>query len=209
MQLKQKITSELFEKDEDYDEDMSEAEKINGRSIVYMLIFYGVAILILFAMTFHFIDVHNIIVMGNISLDAVITANESLPYENLIYALILYCLGMFGIEGTRSIVLSMDLKSVGDKAKNMPKYKRVRLLQMLLTFIILSITGMIFQINSTEAVKANYHLDSLFAGIGVFLTLLAYSDFAPKLSHQIGELMKHHKEEQEECEDEEDKKEDE
>lgn len=182
--------------------------KLNAASIKYMFVFYMVALLVISSMLFQYYSV-NILVdnasiefdLGDaveitISTEKIIEINDSVPYDILIYALIVYCLGMFGIEGTRSVIASMELSNIGEKAKNMPKYKRDRLFQMLVTFILLSVIGMVFKITTIDIDKVNFHLDALFSGVAVFLALLAYSDFAPKLGSEIS---KYKKEKSEEC----------
>jgi len=181
---------------------------LNAASIKYMFVFYMVALLVISSMTFQYYSVNILIdnasiefdlgdaVQITISTEKIIEINDSVPYDILIYAPIMYCLGMFGIEGTRSVIASMELSNIGEKAKNMPKYKRDRLFQMLVTFILLSVIGMGFKITTIDIDKVDFHLDALFSGVAVFLALLAYSDFAPKLGSEIS---KYKKEKSEEC----------
>jgi len=131
------------------------------------------------------------------STEKVLNIVSSIPYDNLIIALVLYALGMFGIEGTRSIISSMDLKGVSEKAKNMPKYKRNRLIQMLFTFMFLAIVSMAFQMRCVNISKVDFHSGHIYAGIGVFMTLLSYADFAPKLSKEVTRFIYNRKKEEE------------
>lgn len=177
--------------------------KVSAKSCLYMIIYYAVYALIIASMILHFIAIQNLIgefPVGKVPYDTIISLNEALPYENLIYALMLYCLGLFGIEGTRSLIMSLDLNDIGKQSKNMPAYKRRRLLQMLITFILASILGLIFQVKCTECVKATFHLDSFYIGIAIFLSLLAYSDFSPKLGKNISvHIANKRKREEESC----------
>jgi hypothetical protein len=123
--------------------------------------------------------------------ETIININDAIPYGNLIISLILYCLGTFGFEGTRSIIMSFDLTKISEKAKNMPRYKRNRLIQMLITFILITILAMIFQMICINhgITKADFQLSYLTSGIGTFMGLLAYTDFGPKLSKQVGRFV--------------------
>ena len=73
----------------------------------------------------------------------------------------------------------------------MPKYKRNRLIQMLITFILITILAMIFQMICINhgITKADFQLSYLTSGIGIFMGLLAYTDFGPKLSKQVGRFV--------------------
>ena len=118
-----------------------------------------VSLLVIGSMIFHFISLKSYFmttipeINGNVVVNQVTVSseligsiNEGIPYENLIIALILYCLGMFGFEGTRSVIMSFDLSKMSEKAKNMPKYKRNRIIQNLITFILITVLAIIFQI---------------------------------------------------------------
>lgn len=170
--------------------------QLNAHSPVYMILFYLVAIITLCSMVFHYISLRYLFTDDfNVTLETIANVNYAIPYENLILAMIIYCLGTFGIEGTRSIILSFDLSQVKEHAKNMPRYKRNRLIQMLFSFIILTLLAMYFQMKCIQhkVTNADFHLNYLTAGIGIFMALLAYADFAPKLGKSIGDLMSHAK----------------
>ncbi len=173
------------------------SNEVNGGSILYMLIFYMISVLILFAMIFEFVALNNIepdAVTGFPSAEKVISITNAIPYEDLIYALILYSLGMFGIEATRSLIVSLEIKGIEQKAKNMPRYKRNRLIQMLFTFVILTVISMIFQMSTVNLVKADFHIRPLYSGITVYLLLLSYADFGPKLAREFSILNEKKKE---------------
>lgn len=167
---------------------------VNGDSIIYMLIFYLVTLLVIGSMIFQFISLRNIWIsdkLDSVTMELIDTINTAIPYDNLILALIIYCLSMFGLEGTRAVIKSFNVVDISKKAKNMPAYKRNRLIQILITFALLTIGAMILQmicINHGIA-KADFQLSLLTSGIGVFMSLLAYSDIGPKVSKQIGNLV--------------------
>lgn len=166
----------------------------NLRSKSYMGIFYMIAILTLTAMTLQFFQIENLkisvecnntgTVIKEVNTEYVLELNDKIPYEVLIYAMIAYCLSMFGIEGTRSIIASMDIKNICEKAKNMPRYKQRRLMQMIFTFFVLSIFGVVYT-TLGNITKANYHLKELFIGLSLFMSILAYANMGPKLSNEI------------------------
>ena len=169
--------------------------EVHGQSGVYMFIFYTVSLLVVGSMIFHYLSLRGLFInlpVGTVvSTETIININDAIPYGNLIISLILYCLGTFGIEGTRSIIMSFDLTNISEKAKNMPKYKRNRLIQMLITFILIAILAMIFQMICINhgITKADFQLSYLTSGIGIFMGLLAYTDFGPKLSKQVGRFV--------------------
>ena len=170
--------------------------EVHGQSGLYMFIFYSVSLLVLGSMIFHYLSLNGLFADALLSEKEVPTQlimdiNNAIPYGNLVLSLIIYCLGTFGFEGTRSVIMSFDLSKISEKAKNMPRYKRNRLVQMLITFIILTIIAMIFQMNCINhgITKADFQLSYLTTGIGTFMALLAYSDFAPKLSKQISSFV--------------------
>ena len=169
--------------------------EVHGQSGVYMFIFYTVSLLVVGSMIFHYLSLRglfiNLPVGSVVSTETIININDAIPYGNLVISLILYCLGTFGIEGTRSIIMSFDLTNISKKAKNMPKYKRNRLIQMLITFILITILAMIFQMICINhgITKADFQLSYLTSGIGIFMGLLAYTDFGPKLSKQVGRFV--------------------
>lgn len=169
--------------------------EVHGQSCVYMFIFYTVSLLVVGSMIFHYLSLRGLFInlpVGTVvSTETIININDAIPYGNLVISLILYCLGTFGIEGTRSIIMSFDLTNISKKAKNMPKYKRNRLIQMLITFILIAILAMIFQMICIKhgITKADFQLSYLTSGIGVFMGLLAYTDFGPKLSKQVGRFV--------------------
>lgn len=169
--------------------------EVHGQSGVYMFIFYTVALLVVGSMIFHYLSLRGLFMKlpagTEVSVETIININEAIPYGNLIVSLILYCLGTFGFEGTRSIIMSFDLTKISEKAKNMPKYKRNRLIQMLITFILITILAMIFQMICIDhgITKADFQLSYLTSGIGTFMGLLAYTDFGPKLSKQVGRFV--------------------
>ena len=174
---------------------ITDPNEVHGQSVVYMFIFYTVSLLVVGSMIFHYLSLRGLFmklpVGATISTETITNINDAIPYGNLIVSLILYCLGTFGIEGTRSIIMSFDLTNISKKAKNMPKYKRNRLIQMLITFILIAILAMIFQIICINhgITKADFQLSYLTSGIGVFMGLLAYTDFGPKLSKQVGRFV--------------------
>lgn len=178
---------------------------VNGDSIIYMLIFYLVTLLVIGSMAFQFISLRNIWVsdkLNSVTMEMIDTINTAIPYDNLILALIVYCLSMFGLEGTRAVIKSFNVVDIGKKAKNMPAYKRNRLIQILITFALLTVGAMILQmicINHGIA-KADFQLSLLTSGIGVFMSLLAYSDIGPKVSKQIGNLVSSNSKEKSETE---------
>lgn len=164
--------------------------EVHGSSFLYMFIFYLVTALVVFSMIFQFISLKDLwdnIPIGRIEHEMIDTINKAIPYENLIISLILYCLGMFGFEGTRAVIMSFDLKNISDKAKNMPAYKRNRLIQILISFTIITIMAMILEMICIKngIPKADFQLSTLTTGIGIFMSLLAYSDLGPKLSKQV------------------------
>ena len=169
--------------------------EVNGHSCLYMFIFYTVSLLVIGSMIFHYLSLRGLFVKlpagAEVSSEAIININDAIPYGNLVISLILYCLGTFGIEGTRSVIMSFDLTNISEKAKNMPKYKRNRLIQMLITFILIAVLAMIFQMICINhgITKADFQLSYLTSGIGVFMGLLAYTDFGPKLSKQVGRFV--------------------
>ena len=181
------------------------SDEVNGSSILYMLIFYMISFLILSAMIFEFVALNNIVVdpeVGVSSTEKVLNITQAIPYEDLIYALILYSLGMFGIEGTRALIISLELKGIKEKAKNMPRYNRNRLIQMLFTFVLLAIISMVFQMCCVNLNKSDFHIGPIYAGITVYLMLLSYADFGPKLAREFSILANKNKgesEEDEEC----------
>ena len=164
---------------------------VEGRNGLYMFIFYCIAFLILGAMIFEFVSVKSLELQsiteygGGSYVEAVINVVETIPYDKLIVALILYSLGMFGIEGTRSMVLTAELNGISDKVKNMPTYKRNRLIAMTFSFIILTVMAMIFQALCTNNLRADFHCSTFYSGITVYLLLLSYADFGPKLVRDI------------------------
>lgn len=175
-------------------EERRNSTEVNGQSPLYMIIFYLVTVLVLFSMVFQFIsfvDIWNNTPMEYVTYEIIENINKALPYENLIISLILYCLGTFGFEGTRAVIMSFDLKNISEKASNMPAYKRNRLIQMLITFTIITITGMIFEMICIKhsIPKADFQLSILTTGIGTFMSLLAYSDLGPKVSKQVGSFV--------------------
>lgn len=169
--------------------------EVHGQSGVYMFIFYTVSLLVVGSMIFHYLSLRGLFIelpIGTIiPTETIININDAIPYGNLVMSLILYCLGTFGFEGTRSIIMSFDLTNISEKAKNMPKYKRNRLIQMLITFILITILAMIFQMICIKhgITKADFQLSYLTSGIGIFMGLLAYADFGPKLSKQVGRFV--------------------
>ena len=174
---------------------ITDTNEVHGQSVVYMFIFYTVSLLVVGSMIFHYLSLRGLFIKlpvgATISTETIANINDAIPYGNLIVSLILYCLGTFGIEGTRSIIMSFDLTNISKKAKNMPKYKRNRLIQMLITFILIAILAMIFQMICINhgITKADFQLSYLTSGIGVFMGLLAYTDFGPKLSKQVGRFV--------------------
>ena len=183
------------------DKSIQKSDEVNGSSILYMLIFYVVSFLILSAMIFEFVALNNIIIdpeVGIPSTEKVLNITQAIPYEDLIYALILYSLGMFGIEGTRALIISLELRGISEKAKNMPRYKRNRLIQMLFTFVILAVVSMIFQMSCVNMLKSDFHIGAIYAGITVYLMLLSYADFGPKLAREFSILSSKKKVEKEE-----------
>ena len=174
---------------------ITDPNEVRGQSVVYMFIFYTVSLLVVGSMIFHYLSLRGLFIKlpvgATISTETIANINDAIPYGNLIVSLILYCLGTFGIEGTRSIIMSFDLTNISKKAKNMPKYKRNRLIQMLITFILIAILAMIFQMICINhgITKADFQLSYLTSGIGVFMGLLAYTDFGPKLSKQVGRFV--------------------
>lgn len=175
---------------------ITDPNEVHGQSIVYMFIFYTVSLLVVGSMIFHYLSLRGLFMKlpvgtTTISTETITNINDAIPYGNLIISLILYCLGTFGIEGTRSIIMSFDLTNISKKAKNMPKYKRNRLIQMLITFILIAILAMIFQMICINhgITKADFQLSYLTSGIGIFMGLLAYTDFGPKLSKQVGRFV--------------------
>lgn len=169
--------------------------EVHGQSGVYMFIFYTVSLLVVGSMIFHYLSLRGLFMKlpegSVVSTETIININEAIPYGNLVISLILYCLGTFGFEGTRSIIMSFDLTKMSDKAKNMPRYKRNRLIQMLITFILITILAMIFQMICIDhgITKADFQLSYLTSGIGTFMGLLAYTDFGPKLSKQVSHFV--------------------
>ena len=174
---------------------IKDSNEVHGQSGVYMFIFYTVSLLVIGSMIFHYLSLRGLYTKlpeGTVvSTEAIININDAIPYGNLVVSLILYCLGTFGIEGTRSIIMSFDLSNISEKAKNMPKYKRNRLIQMLITFIVIAILAMIFQMICINhgITKADFQLSYLTSGIGIFMGLLAYTDFGPKLSKQVSHFV--------------------
>lgn len=175
---------------------ITDPNEVHGQSIVYMFIFYTVSLLVVGSMIFHYLSLRGLFMklpVGTTTIytETITNINDAIPYGNLIISLILYCLGTFGIEGTRSIIMSFDLTNISKKAKNMPKYKRNRLIQMLITFILIAILAMIFQMICINhgITKADFQLSYLTSGIGIFMGLLAYTDFGPKLSKQVGRFV--------------------
>ena len=171
-------------------------EELEGKNGLYMFIFYCISFLILAAMIFEFVSVQTLEATqltehgASSYLDAVINIVDTIPYDKLIVALIMYSLGMFGIEGTRSMVLTAELSGVSDKVKNMPTYKRNRLIAMTFTFIILTILAMIFQAICANYLRADFHCSTFYSGITVYLLLLSYADFGPKLVRDIRKTLK-------------------
>ena len=171
---------------------IADPNEVHGQSCVYMFIFYTVSLLVVGSMIFHYLSLRGLFIdlpIGSvIPTETIININEAIPYGNLVISLILYCLGTFGFEGTRSIIMSFDLTKMSEKAKNMPRYKRNRLIQMLITFILITILAMTFQMICINhgITKADFQLSYLTSGIGTFMGLLAYTDFGPKLSKQVG-----------------------
>lgn len=170
--------------------------EVHGQSGLYMFIFYMVSLLVLGSMVFHYLSLRGFFIdtlLGDkeVPTQLIMDINNAIPYGNLVLSLIIYCLGTFGFEGTRSVIMSFDLSKISEKAKNMPKYKRNRLVQMLITFIILTVIAMIFQMTCINhgITKADFQLSYLTTGIGTFMALLAYTDFAPKLSKQISSFV--------------------
>lgn len=170
--------------------------QLNAHSHLYMVLFYLVAIITLASMCFHYISLRSLYMdTFDVTMEVVANINFGIPYENLILAMIIYCLGTFGIEGTRSIIMSFDLSQIKEHAKNMPRYKRNRLIQMLFVFVVLTLIAMYFQMKCIEhkITNADFHLNYLTAGVGIFMALLAYADFGPKLGKSIGDLVSHAK----------------
>ncbi len=170
--------------------------EVHGQSGLYMFIFYMVSLLVLGSMVFHYLSLRGFFIDTlpgdkEVPTQLIMDINNAIPYGNLVLSLIIYCLGTFGFEGTRSVIMSFDLSKISEKAKNMPKYKRNRLVQMLITFIILTVIAMIFQMTCINhgITKADFQLSYLTTGIGTFMALLAYTDFAPKLSKQISSFV--------------------
>ncbi len=192
-------------KEKEYKE--KDPNEVHGQSRLYMFIFYAVSLLVIGSMIFHFISLKSYFMINipyptmsnekltldqiTVSTELIKSINDAIPYGNLVIALILYCLGMFGFEGTRSVIMSFDLTQLSEKAKNMPRYKRNRLIQILITFILITILAMIFQMICINhgITKADFQLSYLTSGIGIFMGLLAYADFGPKLSKQIGNFV--------------------
>lgn len=183
------------EQDKDNEVKIDDPNEVHGQSGVYMFIFYTVSLLVIGSMIFHYLSLRGLFTKlpdGTvISTETILNINEAIPYGNLVLSLILYCLGTFGFEGTRSIIMSFDLTKMSEKAKNMPRYKRNRLIQMLITFILITILAMIFQMICIDhgITKADFQLSYLTSGIGTFMGLLAYTDFGPKLSKQVGRFV--------------------
>lgn len=169
--------------------------EVHGQSSVYMFIFYTVSLLVVGSMIFHYLSLRSLFMKlpdGTVlPTETIMNINDAIPYGNLVLSLILYCLGTFGFEGTRSIIMSFDLTKMSEKAKNMPRYKRNRLIQMLITFILITILAMIFQMICIDhgITKADFQLSYLTSGIGTFMGLLAYTDFGPKLSKQVSHFV--------------------
>jgi len=165
-------------------------QEVNGSSKLYMVIWFLITLLVIGSMTIQFIGVKGVIENSEIKNEVINQSlikqiSDSIPYEPLIYTLIVYMMGLFGIEGTRSVIKSMDIsKAVKNQAQNMPKFKRRRLIFMFSTFFILALIAMFFQL-TTSAASANFHLDTIFYGILFGGSLIAYSDFCPKLSNDI------------------------
>jgi succinate dehydrogenase/fumarate reductase cytochrome b subunit len=183
------------EQDKDNEVKIVDPNEVHGQSSVYMFIFYTVSLLVIGSMIFHYLSLQGLFTKlpdGTvIPTETILNINEAIPYGNLVLSLILYCLGTFGFEGTRSIIMSFDLTKMSEKAKNMPRYKRNRLIQMLITFILITILAMIFQMICIDhgITKADFQLSYLTSGIGTFMGLLAYTDFGPKLSKQVGRFV--------------------
>lgn len=189
------LDSTLSEQDKNNVIKTKDPNEVHGQSGVYMFIFYTVSLLVIGSMIFHYLSLRglftNLPTGTVISTETVININDAIPYGNLVISLILYCLGTFGFEGTRSIIMSFDLTNMSEKAKNMPKYKRNRLIQMLITFILITILAMIFQMICIKhgITKADFQLAYLTSGIGTFMGLLAYTDLGPKLSKQVSHFV--------------------
>ena len=161
-----------------------------GASILYMVIWFSITTLILGSIIVQFIGIQTLLQKADVTQQTVsnmeidnITRN--IPYEPLIYTLIVYMLGLFGIEGTRAVVKSFDMLGLKKEAQCIPRYKHKRLIIMLITFFVLAILSMIFQIISESS--ANYHLDTIFYGILAGSSLIAYNDVAPKLSNELSQ----------------------
>lgn len=189
------LDSTHLEQDKNDKMKIVDPNEVHGQSGVYMFIFYTVSLLVVGSMIFHYLSLRGLFMKlpegSVVSTETIININEAIPYGNLVISLILYCLGTFGFEGTRSIIMSFDLTKISDKAKNMPRYKRNRLIQMLITFILITILAMIFQMICINhgITKADFQLSYLTSGIGTFMGLLAYTDFGPKLSKQVGRFV--------------------
>ena len=174
--------------------------EVKGSSFLYMFIFYLVTSLVVCSMIFQFISLRGLWIkpptvavteIATISVELIYDINLAIPYDNLVLALILYGLGMFGLEGTRAVIMSFDIEHISEKAKNMPAYKRNRLIQILITFAIITIAAIILQMICIKhgVSKADFRLNYLTTGIATFMALLAYSDFGPKVSKQISNLI--------------------
>ncbi len=168
-----------------------ESEKVNGTSSLYMGVWFLITTLIIVAMTVQFLGIQSVIIQSELS-DSPISVNlinqysSNIPYEPLIYTLVVYMLGLFGIEGTRSVIKSFDVSGLQKEAASMPPYKRRRLISMVFTFFALAILAMIYQLLGSKA-TADYHLETIFYGILFGGSLIAYSDMAPKLSNDISQ----------------------
>lgn len=164
-----------------------------GSSPLYMVIWFALTFIILACMVIQFTGIQNLIevaqekdtTVANVDIDNI---TRNIPYEPLIYTLIVYMLGLFGVEGTRSIVKSLDVsglkKGMEKEGKCIPKYKHNRLLAMLITFFALSLIAIVFQLLCKQA-QSNYHLETIFYGILAGCSLIAYVDVSPKLSADL------------------------
>jgi hypothetical protein len=172
------------------------SKKLGLQSNGYMLIFYTIVGLIIFSMTIQFVMLNRLIA-DNTTIDIggvikvvvntsdVLKINHLIPYETLLIAIISYMAASFGLEGGRGIIKNLDFSVKKEVAETMPLFKRRRLVQMLITFIILAIIGMVFQLYLASKVDTDFQLETIFAGIAITLPIFAACDMGPKLANEI------------------------
>ena len=183
-------------------DELNNDNKVIGQSSLYMTVWFTITFMVVLAMTVQFVGIRTVIIESELSsepikMEAVTKYIEAIPYEPLIYALISYMLGLFGLEGTRAVIKSFDVSGLKKEAENMPNYKRKRLIIMLFTFVGLAFLSMIYQFFGSK-VSADYHLSTIFFGIAFGSSLVAYSDFAPKLSTELSNKIEEKREKEEE-----------